>query len=245
MPEDLHSRRPQIPRCLFRLHFLVPRFHSPQKAPVLICSSSHEQKADSNWANGALPRGRRRIKSEGHRHLRTCTQEGGEVVGRGAPTSPQQARCLVWLPSPFPSPRTAFHSPPPPPALPPNPRTSADQDATGWFTTKPRRLTPGLAATTDRHGPPHFTLQNLPSSLSPLRPHFLPWDSSTSVAEPWPWSLLCEMRIPRREVSGKQREALCRNRACMRLQRTSQVGAARPRSPVTDARALLLRGPFP
>ena len=53
------------------------------------------------------------------------------------------------------------------------------------------------------------------------------------------------MRIPRREVCGKQREGLCRNRAWMKLQRTSQVRAARPGSSVTDGGALLLRGPFP
>lgn len=123
VPEDLHSRRPQIPRCLFRLHFLVPRFHSPQKAPVLICSSSHEQKADSNWANGALPRGRRRIKSEGHRHLRTCTQEGGEVVGRGGPhlTPAGQVSSPAPLSIPISQDSIPFPPHPPHPRLTPQP----------------------------------------------------------------------------------------------------------------------------
>ena len=94
--------------------------------------------------------------------------------------------------------------------------------------------------------PTRFLLILMPPVLpAPPPPPLSFLGSSTSVAKPLPWSLLCEMRIPRREVSGKQREALCRNRAWMRLQRISQVGAARPGSSVTDGGALLLWGPFP
>lgn len=41
VPEDLHSRRPQISRCLFRLHFLfpastLPRNHQCSSVPLLM-----------------------------------------------------------------------------------------------------------------------------------------------------------------------------------------------------------------
>ena len=122
----------------------LSRLHSPQKAPVLISFSSHKQKADSNWANGALPRGRRRIKSEEgetagfHKHLRTLEENAKQLYSGGPPHTPHSSwpgpyltRCLVWLlsaslpPSPLSIPISQdsifFFSKPPSPRTGPQP----------------------------------------------------------------------------------------------------------------------------
>lgn len=236
----------------------LSRLHSPQKAPVLISFSSHKQKADSNWANGALPRGRRRIKSEEgetagfHKHLRTLEENAKQLYSGGPPHTPHSSwpgpyltRCLVWLlsaslpPSPLSIPISQDSISFPYSPQPPNICRRSGCGRLVYYQTKKADPRSGI----DHWALFHFVRAPLLPALPPPPLSFL--GSSTSVAKPLPWSLLCEMRIPRREVSGKQREALCRNRAWMRLQRISQVGAARPGSSVTDGGALLLWGPFP
>ena len=128
-----------------------------------------------------------------HKHLRTLEESAKQRYPGGPPPHPSWpgpylTRCLVQLlsaslpPSPLSRPISQDSIPFPYP--PPNsPISAGDQNVTGWFTTKSRRLTPDLALTIDRLGPSHFTFQELPSSLpTPLRPHFLP----RAPAHLWP-----------------------------------------------------------
>ena len=171
-------------------------------------------------ARGQVPT---RIREPREKMPNSCTQEGEEVVGQGrAPLRPSGPgpylpRCLVLLLSATLPPSPPLGSPLPgePPIPAPAPaREPQDQDAAGWLTSKPRRLTAGLALTTDRLVPPQFSLQEPPSSLSLLRPppSFYP-RSSASVAKPVRGLGACSAgcESPRRKVSGKQTEGFCRN----------------------------------
>lgn len=205
-------------RCCSRASHLTC-FSSPQaksrfKLGRWCVAQTRKKRQVRSRARGQVPTS---IREPREKMLNSCTQEGEEVVGQGR--APLHASgpgpCLLLSATLPPSPPLGSPLPAEPPSPAPAPAGEPqDQDAAGWLTSKPRRLTAGLALTTDHLGPPQFSLQAPPSSLSPLRPtpSFYP-RSTTSVAKPVRGLGACSAGCEslRRKVSGKQTEGFCRN----------------------------------